>query len=150
MSGGNKATIMSVAGVPLWMSGSILCQGRWLQVIEKPDMEGCIPVTYPQWSCYHDSVPWVVMVVIQSTIQWHLWAGDVYPSAKCMKSCKHPLPLHITWSLHPSSVDTLVGVHRRSHSFPSITPGKSSWPDAGWLPGHYLLMAESCFHSPWE
>ena len=44
------------------------------------------------------------------------------PSAKCMRSCWHPLPLHISWSLHPSSVDALVDIHRRSHNFPLIHP----------------------------
>ena len=47
---------------------------------------------------------------------------DVYPSAKCMQFCRHPLPLHITWSHHPSSVDAPVDIHRRSHSFPLIHP----------------------------
>ena len=46
------------------------------------------------------------------------------PSAKCMQSCRHPLPLHITWSLHLSSVDALVDIHWRSHSFPLIYPSK--------------------------
>ena len=42
------------------------------------------------------------------------------PSAKCPWSCRHPLPLHVSWSLHVSSVDDLVDVHGRSHSFSSI------------------------------
>ena len=113
-----------MAGVPLWLSGSILHQDRWRQVIEKLDTEGCIPVTYPQWSCCHDSVLWVVMAVVQSTISWHLQAEDIYPSTKCMWSCRHPLPLHITWSLHPSSVDALADAHRRSCSFLLIHPRK--------------------------
>ena len=29
VSWGNKATLTSVGGAPLWLSGSILCQGRW-------------------------------------------------------------------------------------------------------------------------
>ena len=83
---------------------------------------GYLPVPYPLWSCNHDSVLWVVMAVIQSAIQWHLWAEDIYPSAKCMWSCRHPLPLHVVWSLHPSSVDTPADIHRRSHNFPLIHP----------------------------
>ena len=110
------------AGVPLGMSGSILHQVRWWLAIKNLDTEGCTPITYPQWSCCHDSVPWVVMVVIPSAIWRRLWAGDVYSSAKHMQSCRHPLPLHVTWSHHPSSVDTLVDVHGRSHSFPLIHP----------------------------
>ena len=62
------------------------------------------------------------MAVVQSTIWWHLQAGDIYPSAKCIWSCRHPLPLHITWSLHPSLVDTPADVHGRSYSFPLIQP----------------------------
>ena len=78
-------------------------------------------ITYLQWSCCHDSVPWVVVAVVQSAIWWHLQAGDIYLSAKCMWSCRHPLPLHITWSLHPSLVDA-SHIHGRSHSFMLIHP----------------------------
>ena len=76
---GNEATLMLAAGVPLQLSGSILHQGRWKRVIEKLDTEGYIPVTYPQWSCYCDSVLWVVVAVIQSTIQWHPWTKTSIP-----------------------------------------------------------------------
>ena len=91
-------------------------------VIEKPDTEGYLPIPYPLWSCCHDSVPWIVMAVIQSTVWRHLWVEDIYPSTKCMWSCRHPLPLHITWSLHLSLVDVLADVHRRSCNFPLIHP----------------------------
>ena len=80
-----------------------------------------------QWSCYHDPVLWAVVVVIQSAVQWHLWA-DIYPSTKHMWSCqpfcqwRHPHPLHVTWNLHPSSMDALVDIHGRNHSFPLIHP----------------------------
>ena len=111
-----------MARVPLQLSGSILHQGRWWWVIEKLDMEGYFPIPYPLWSCNCDSVPWIVMVVIQSTVWWHLQAEDVYPSTKCTRSCRHLLPLHITWSLHPSSVDSQADIHGRSHNFPLILP----------------------------
>ena len=81
----------------------------------------------PQWSCYHDPVLWAAMVVVQSAIWWHLQA-DVYPSTKHMWSCqpfcqwRHPCPQHVTWNLHPSLVDVLVDVHRRSCSFLLIHP----------------------------
>ena len=134
---------MLVAGVPLWMSESISCQGRWWQVIKKLDTEGCIPVTYPQWSSCHDSVTWVVMVVIQSATQWHLQAGDIYHSDKSTGSCRHPLPLHITWSLHPSSVDALVDVHRRCPSFLLMHPREVflawCWVIARPLPSHGIV-----------
>ena len=122
MSWGNKATLTLAAGVPLQMSRNIPHQGGWQQVVKKLDMEGCIRVTYPQWSCCHDSVLWVVVAVIQSAIWCHLWAEDVYHSAKCMQSCRHPLPQHITLSLHPSTVDAPVDINGRSHSFPLIHP----------------------------
>ena len=53
---------------------------------------------------------------------------DVYPSTKCMWSfwpfCqwRHPHPLHITWNLHPSSVDALADINGTSHSFLLIHP----------------------------
>ena len=81
----------------------------------------------PQWSCYCIPVLWAVMVVIQSTIHWHLWI-DIYPPTKCMWACwpfsqgTCSWPLHIAWNLHPSSVDTLADIHRRSHSFLFIHP----------------------------
>ena len=42
----------------------------------------------------------------------------------CWPFCpgRHPCLLHITWNLHPSSVDAPVDIHRRSHSFPFIHP----------------------------
>ena len=48
--------------------------------------------------------------------------SNVIPLTKCACSfwCLHPL--HITWGLHPSSVDALVDVHSRSHNFPLIHP----------------------------
>ena len=119
---GYKATLQLVARVPLQLSGSTPHQGTWWQVIKKLDTEGYLPVPYPLWSCNHDSVPWVVMAAIQSTLWWHWQAGDIYTSAKCMQSCRHPLLLHVTWSLHPSSVEALVDIHRRSHNFPLIHP----------------------------
>ena len=58
--------------------------------------------------------------------------GTSTPFAKCMQSCRLSLPLHITWSLHPSSVDALVDVHGRSHNFPLIHP-RGVWLDWHWL-----------------
>ena len=39
--------LMLAPEVPLWFSGRILHQGRWQWIIEKLDLEGCIPVSYP-------------------------------------------------------------------------------------------------------
>ena len=106
-----KATLMSAAGVPLWLSGSIPCQVRWWLVIKELDTEGHIPISYPWLSSIsrHGGHP---VCYPMASMDW-----DVYPSAKCTWSCRHPLPLHITWSLHLSSVDAPADVHGRSHSF---------------------------------
>ena len=95
MSWGNKATLTLAAGVPLQLSESILHQGRWWQVIKELDMEGCIPISYPQWSCYCDSVPWEVMVVIQSAIWWHLWAETSIP----LPNACNPVDIHSHYML---------------------------------------------------
>ena len=47
---------------------------------------------------------------------------NIYPSTKCMWSCRYPLPLHVTWSLHPSSVEAAADIHWRSCSFLLIHP----------------------------
>ena len=55
----------------------------------------------------------------------HLMASmgkDVIPSAKCTCSFWHLHLLHITWCLHPSSVDALADVHVISHNFLLIHP----------------------------
>ena len=75
---GYETTLQLAARVFLQVSGNIPHQGGWWQVIKNLDMEGYLPITYPLRSCNHDSVPWVVMVVILSIVWWHLWAGDVY------------------------------------------------------------------------
>ena len=109
---------------------------------------GYLSIPYPLWSCNCDSVLWVVMVVIQSAVQWHLQAKDVCPSTKCMRSCRHPLPLHVTWSLHPSSVDTpvdtQVDIHGKSHNFPLIHPREVwlayFWVNARQLSTHGVIL----------
>ena len=100
-----------------------------------------IPISYPQWSCYHDSVLWVVMAVIQSTIQWHLWAETSIPP---LNAC-NPVDIHFHYMLPevftcPQWMFWQMSMGEVIASYWS-TPGKSSWPDVGWLPDHYLLMA---------
>ena len=89
---------------------------------QKLDTEGHIPVTYPQMVL----LPWLSsMSRCSSCPICYLMASsgwDIYPFTKSTWSCRLSCPLHITWSLHPSSVDALVDVHRRSHSFPLIHP----------------------------
>ena len=74
------------------------------------------------WSCYHDSVLWMVVVVIWSTIQFHLQAVMSLPPPNVHDPADIAHPLHVTWSLHPSSVDALADVHSRNCSFPLIQP----------------------------
>ena len=74
------------------------------------------------WSCYHDSVLWVVVAVIQSTSWWHLQAVTSLPPPNICNPADIAHPLHITWSLHLSSVDAPVDVHSISCSFLLIYP----------------------------
>ena len=82
----------------------------------------------PQWSCYCNLVLWAVMVAIQSTLQWHLWAEMFIPSPNAPNPVGHSVnkDIHTHYTLpgifNPSSVDALVDVHGRSHSFPLIHP----------------------------
>ena len=76
----------------------------------------------PFWSCK----PWPSSVssCVSHGIH-HLMASmgsDIIPSAKCTWSGRCPHQLHITWSLHLSSVDAVVEIHGRSHNFPLIHP----------------------------
>ena len=53
------------------------------------------------------------------------WLTSVPPSnahEPSGNSVKEGIHGHYTWTLHPSSVDAPVEVHRRSHSFPFIHP----------------------------
>ena len=141
MSWGNEATLMLTAGVHLQLSGSIPCQGKWWQVIEELDMEGCIPISYPQWFCYCDLVLWVVLAVNQSAIQWHLWAEtSISPPIACNSVDIHAhytLPevfTHPQWMLWQMSMVDVIASHWS-------TPGKSSWPGTQWMSDHHLLVA---------
>ena len=124
--------------------GSIPHQGRWWWVIKKLDMEGYLPIPCPLWSCNCDLVPWVVMAVVQSA---GLMVSTVLkmsiPLTKCMQSCRtststtHYLKFftHLWWTLWQwMSTGEVITSHWS-------TPGKSCWPDVGWSPDHYLLMA---------
>ena len=101
---------------------------------------GAYPFHTPQWSCYHDSVLWVVVAAIQSAIWWHLWVEmSIPPPNVCNPVDIHAhytLPgifTHLQWMLQQMSMGEVVA------SCWSI-PGKSFWPDAGWTSDHHLLM----------
>ena len=109
--------------------------------LEELEVQRCMPISYPQWSCYCDSVPWVVMAVIQSVIQWHLWAEmSIPPPNACDPvdiNSHYTLPevfTHHQWMLWWTSMGEVVASHWS-------TPGRSFWPDTGWLPDHHLLVA---------
>ena len=65
---------------------------------------------------------------------------DVIPSALHTCSYQGLQPHHITWGLHPSSVDALVVVHGRSHNFQFFHPREAL------LVGHWVtaLPLSSC------
>ena len=48
--------------------------------------------------------------------------SNIIPLAKCTCSFQCLHLLHVTWGLHPSSVDALADFHGRSHNFPLIHP----------------------------
>ena len=88
-----------------------------------------------------DPVLWVVMVVIQFTIWWHLWPETSIP----LPNAHDPVDIHFhymlpevfthpQWMLWQTSMGEVIASHWSS-------PGKSSWPDVGWSPDHYLLEA---------
>ena len=84
-------------------------------------MEGCIPISY------HPMVllPWLSSMSSHGGHSVHCLMvpmGWYQSSAKCMWFCRHPLPLQITWSLHPSSVDAAADIHMRWCSLPLIHP----------------------------
>ena len=91
----------------------------------------------PFWSCK----PWPSSVSSCVSHRVHhpmaLMGSDVIPSAKCTWSGRCPHPLHITWSLHPSSVDTPADVHGRSHNFPLIHP-REVFLAGHWVTAHPL------------
>ena len=83
---------------------------------------GTYPLHPPLGLAYHDPVLWVVVSVMGSTIQWHQWAATPFPQPNVHDPVDIHTPLHITVSLHPSSVDPPVDVHGRSHNFPLLHP----------------------------
>ena len=108
------------------LSRSILHQSRWQSNIEDLDIVKHTPISYPSGLQPHSS-SMSSRGRFQFANCWHLLV-DIYPSTKCMQSCqpfhqrRYPWLLHITWNLHPSSVDAPVDIHGRSHSFPFIHP----------------------------
>ena len=100
---GYKATLQLAARVPLWLGGSTLHQGRRHWSIEKPDTEGYLPISPPLDLANHDSVLWAIVLVIRSTIGWHLQAATSFPQPNTWSGRRSYL-IHITWNLHPSSV----------------------------------------------
>ena len=86
---------------------------------------GYLPISLPPcsvWPC----LPW------PSSLSGHIYHGvhylpastdiDIIPSTLCMCSFQGLQPHHVTWGLHPSSVDALVDVHGRSCNFPFFHP----------------------------
>ena len=77
--------------------------------IEVDDEKSLKILTWRVCTCF---IPPVVLLPWLSSVSSHgshpvcylmvSMGWDVYPSTKCMQSCKHPCPLHITWNLHLS------------------------------------------------
>ena len=90
------------------------------------------PLLFYVWSC----LPWPSSVsgCIHHGVHYPpaSMGIDIIPSALCTCSFWGLQPHHITWGLHPSSVDTLVDVHGRSHNFPFFHPREAL------LVGHWV------------
>ena len=91
----------------------------------------------PQWPCYHVPVLWVVMVVIQSTSWWHLWAKMSIPPPNTCDPAGHSvnkdIPAHYTlsaiftqlwWTLQLISMgETVLPIDPPQESLPSLMRG---------------------------
>ena len=107
------------------------------------------------------SIPPIVFQLWLSFVSTHGGCSVHYPRASRGWRHLHPLPntcnpvdihfyytlpevfTHHMWMLQWTSTEEVVTSHWSTH-------GKSCWPGTGWSPDHYLLMAYSCYHSPWE
>ena len=96
---------------------------------------GTYPLHPPFWSCklWPSSMSSCVSHGVHNPMT--SMGSDVIPSAKHVHSFQCLQPLHITWSLHPSSVDAPVDVHGRSYNFPLIHPREVL------LAGHWMTAA---------
>ena len=91
-----------------------------------------LPPLFYVWPC----LPWPSSVIGYIPLGVHYpptsMGIDVIPSALCMCSFQGLQPHHITWGLHPSSVDAQVDVHGRSCNFPFFHPREAL------LAGHWV------------
>ena len=81
-----------------------------------PDTEGYLPITPPFGLANNDPVPWVVVSVMGSTIQWHLWAAMSFPQP----NIHGPVDIHTHYTLPRVFThhqwDAAVDIHGRSHN----------------------------------
>ena len=134
-NGGYEATPLQAVRVPPLVGRSIPHQkGRQMLsfLLTWGLLTHFIPPLFYVWPC----------LPLPSSVIGHIPCGvhylpastgiDVSPSALCMCSFQGLQPHHITWGLHPSSVDALVDVHSRSHNFPFFNPREAL------LAGHWV------------
>ena len=98
---------------------------------------GACPFHTPQWSCYCDPNQWVVMVVIQSTIHWHLQTEMSIP----LPNACNPLDTHAHYTLpgvftHPQwTIQLIIMGETVGHNTISVIealPLTESGPLGGW------------------
>ena len=63
-----------------------------------------------------------------------------HPSALCTCSSRGAPAKHLTWGLHPSSVDAPVDIHNPSHNFPYFHPWEA------FLVGRWVTTLPFCSH----
>ena len=98
----------------------------------------------------HDSALWAVVLVIRSTIPWHLCTVMSFPQPNIHDPSDthtyYMLPGVFTypqWTLQWTS-------HSRSCNFPLIHSREVLLDGHGWPPNHYSLLTSSYLHFHWK
>ena len=136
---GYKATFQLMAGVPLWLGGSTLNQGRRCRSIKKPDMEGYLPIT-PPFLVLHTMTQFceqlcLLLGPLSNGIYWQ-WCHSLSQMYLIWQTFM--LTTHYLKSSPVLSVDALVDIHSRSHSFPLIHP-REVLLAGHWVTAHPLI-----------
>ena len=108
--------------VPQGLIRSILHQSRQWSNIRKLDTAKHTPISYPSGLATAFQFHGHPVYHLLASMGWHISLHQMHANLPAIALKKHPCLLHITWNLHPPSVDAPVDNHRRSCSFPFIHP----------------------------
>ena len=111
------------------------CHSSWYR--------GYLPISLPPVFCL--ALPTMTQVHDWSHSSWGSLSASInrhWHHSLCLCTCSFQSlqPHHVTWDLHPSSVDALVEIHGRSCNFPFFHPREAL------LVGHWVtsLSLSSC------